>query len=119
MAKIKLSRKEWKSLTRLSGTIHTVAGNAHDMADVATLLTRIRNDFDLMDADSDYPFLAGFAADTVANSLDRMTTTLVKATGEFHSLMHEIEEETAALCLDGERKCLSYMARKPRRNGNG
>ena len=89
---VKIRRKEWKALLRLSNTLNLIAGNAHDMADVGTLLTRIRNDFDLMEAGSDYPYLAGEGAHTIAHSLDRMTQTLIHATGDLHDLMHLAEK---------------------------
>ena len=92
MSKVKIARKEWNALKQASNTLTRVANNAQDMAEVGTLLNRIRNDFDLMEADSDYPFLAGFAAETVANSLDRMTQALVHATGAFHEVLHLTEE---------------------------
>ena len=95
-SKVKIPRKQWKDLLRLSNTVSLISANAHDMAEVGTLLTRIRNDFDLMEADSEYPFVAGFASETVANSLDRMTETLIRATGDFHDLMHLAERASDA-----------------------
>lgn len=92
MSKVEIARKDWNALKQASNKLTGIANNAHDMADVGTLLTRLRNDFDLMEADSDYPFLAGEASETVANSLDRMTQALVQATGAFHEVLHLTEE---------------------------